>query len=112
MKLFSVTQNARIHFYSEPIRMNAMIDKLSEIVAQEGQKPQSGDVFVFMNKRQNYVKALFHHKNGCQVLAKRLDPLCRFEPLQSGVISPQAMTRMLEQVTISGKKPPKLRKVA
>lgn len=46
---------------------------LSTMVREElGREPQSGDLYVFRNRRKDLVKVLFYDPLGCCLLAKRL----------------------------------------
>lgn len=111
MRHLTLHPKTRVHVYAEPVRINAMMDKLSEIVAKEHkQKPRSGEVFLFVNKRRDYVKALFYGDRGFHVLAKRLDPGCRFEQFETGQVTAGAMMKLLTAVVDARR--PKLKRAA
>lgn len=99
MKAVNLSPKTRVHVYAEPIRINAMMDRLSEIVAKQyKQKPRSGDIFLFVNKRHDYVKALFYSSRGMCILAKRADPGCKFEPLVTGAITGAQLSKLLSAI--------------
>lgn len=111
MKAFNLNSQASIYFHATPVRMNYMMDGLAKIVQKDLQKkPLSGDVFLFVNKKGNYLKALYHNKNGYCIFAKRLDPFCRYDLTTEGAISAVAMQRIIDNVVVAGKT--KLKRVA
>lgn len=63
----------RIFVCAEPQDMRRSFDGLS-LAAQEhlGEDPQSGALFVFVNKRRNRLKVLWFDRNGYCLLYKRL----------------------------------------
>jgi transposase len=53
--------------------MRRQMNGLSIMVREEfGREPESGDLFVFRNRRADLVKVLFYDSLGCCLLAKRL----------------------------------------
>ena len=63
----------RIFVYSQPIAMHKSFKGLSELVTTEMRKnPLSGDMFLFLNKRGDYIKILAACKSGMILLCKKL----------------------------------------
>ena len=69
------------------------------LAAQEhlGEDPQSGALFVFVNKRRNRVKVLWFDRNGYCLLYKRLHR-ARFELPLSRTIDAHALAEILRGV--------------
>lgn len=62
-----------IYVYKEPINMSKSFNGLFELVKHEMHKrPESGDVFLFVNRHGDYIKIFTWHNNGWLILAKRL----------------------------------------
>lgn len=73
MKVFTVMPKARVYVYSEPIRMSCSFPKLIGLVEDQLKKTlQAGDLYLFANKAQTYLKVLFWSKGGACILAKQL----------------------------------------
>jgi len=68
-----IPSSVRIFVCREPQDMRRSFDGLS-LAAKEhlGEDPQSGALFVFVNKRKNRVKVLWFDRNGYCLLYKRL----------------------------------------
>lgn len=68
-----IPSTTRIFVCLEPQDMRRSFDGLS-LAAQEhlGEDPQSGALFVFVNKRRNRLKVLWFDRNGYCLLYKRL----------------------------------------
>lgn len=64
----------RIMLYSAPINMQKSFDGLVGLVKDElGEDPLSGMLFLFFNRRRNYLKGIFWHRTGYVVVAKKLE---------------------------------------
>jgi transposase len=64
----------RILFYSEPVDMRKSFDGLIGVTTGLlKENPLSGDLFIFVNRKCNYVKILFWDRTGFCLYAKRLD---------------------------------------
>ena len=68
-----IPSSVRIFVCLEPQDMRRSFDGLS-LAAREhvGEDPQSGALFVFVNKRRNRLKVLWFDRNGYCLLYKRL----------------------------------------
>jgi transposase len=65
--------SVRIFVCTSPQDLRRSFDGLSGLVTQLlGQDPRSGALYVFVNKRANRVKCLWHERNGTCLLYKRL----------------------------------------
>ncbi len=65
--------DVRVFLYRGPCDMRRQMDGLSAMVRAELERdPESGDLFVFRNRRGDLVKVLFYDQLGCCLLAKRL----------------------------------------
>jgi len=64
----------RILAYSEPVDMrksfNGLIALVSHVLEED---PLSGSLFVFVNRRGNYLKAVYWDRTGYCLFAKRLE---------------------------------------
>ncbi len=65
----------RIFAYTEPTDMRKSFQGLLALVQQvfKDEDPYSGSLFVFVNRRGNYVKALYWDRTGFALYAKRLE---------------------------------------
>lgn len=64
----------RILVYSDPVNMRKSFDGLIGLVENELKKDSlSGTLFVFCNRRKNYMKGIVWHRTGYVLLAKRLE---------------------------------------
>lgn len=117
MKLLEVSELARVHVYRGRIHMGASFKKLSQLIEEEmKQKPASGHLYLFLNKKGSYTKILFSSKGGECIFAKRLDPGGRFnlDSEKVKVISVETMQKIINQVVDTKKvtKPLRLGKAA
>ena len=72
--MFALTTSHRFQLYSEPTDMRKSFDGLCGIVQNcLGQSPQSGEVFMFINKRRDKVKLLHWAGSGFMLYYKRLE---------------------------------------
>jgi transposase len=64
----------RILAYSEPVDMRKSFTGLVSVVKGVlAEDPLSGTLFVFLNRRQNYVKGVYWDRTGFCLFAKRLE---------------------------------------
>lgn len=69
-----LSDSLRVYVLRHPVRMSKSFDGLAEVVRQEFAKdPLSGDLFVFLNRRQNALKVLFWHRGGYWIYYRRLE---------------------------------------
>jgi len=63
----------RVWLYTEPTDMRKSYTGLSTLVRNElKDNPLSGDVFVFVNRRRNLMKALYFDRTGYAIWSKKL----------------------------------------
>ncbi len=63
-----------VHIFNQPTDMRKSHDGLASLCEHVmGRNPLSGQVFVFMNKRRNRIKALYWDGTGICLLYKRLE---------------------------------------
>lgn len=66
--------SCRYFFYRPPTDMRKSFDGLCALVKMGMKRdPMSGDVFVFVNRRQTHLKALFWDRSGFALYYKRLE---------------------------------------
>ena len=64
----------RIWAYSEPVDLRKSIDGLVGVVKSLLEEdPLSGSLFVFVNRRRNYLKLVYWDRTGWCLFAKRLE---------------------------------------
>lgn len=64
----------RIFLANQPTDLRKSFDGLAALVESEfSMQPNSGDLFVFLNKRKNQVRMLFWDRDGFCILMKRLE---------------------------------------
>ncbi len=64
----------RILAYRQPVDMRKSFDGLIAMVKNAlGEDPLSGDLYVFINRRGNYVKSVYWDRTGFSLFAKRLE---------------------------------------
>jgi transposase len=65
---------ARILAYRRPVDMRKSFDGLIALVQNTlREDPLSGDLYVFINRRGNYVKSVYWDRTGFSLFAKRLE---------------------------------------
>ena len=72
--MFFPEAQLRVWLYTEPTDMRKSFDGLSALVKEKliGD-PLSGQLFVFVNRKRNYLKALYFDRSGYALWAKRLE---------------------------------------
>ena len=64
----------RILAYTEVVNLRMSFDGLLGLVKGHlGEDPLSGTLYVFFNRRRNYMKGLVWHRTGYVLVAKRLE---------------------------------------
>lgn len=72
--MLTLPANIRLFLANSPADFRKSFDGLSGIVSSEfGMAVQSGDVFVFLNRRGTQVKLLFWERDGLCLVSKRLE---------------------------------------
>jgi transposase len=72
--MFFPEARVRVFLYGQPVDMRKSFDGLIALTARAlGQDPLSGHVFAFVNRRGNYLKALYFDRSGYCLWAKRLE---------------------------------------
>lgn len=98
MRLFNVERAARVFVYNAPVNMGKSFGGLSLLVEEEMRgKPDSGNLFLFLNKRLNYLKVLWYFKGGPCIFAKRLD-IGHFEIGDNKHLTIEEMQRIVNHI--------------
>jgi transposase len=72
--MFFPEAQVRVWLYTEPTDMRNSFDGLSALVKEKlAEDPLSGQLFVFVNRKRNYLKALYFDRSGYALWAKRLE---------------------------------------
>ena len=72
--MFFPEDQVRVWLYTKPTDMRKSFDGLSALVkAKLLEDPLSGQLFVFINRNRNYLKALYFDRSGYALWAKRLE---------------------------------------
>lgn len=72
--MLSLSPSIRYYLYRHPTDMRKSFDGLSGLVRNDlGQEPLNGDVFIFLNRRNNHIKLLFWEGDGFSLYHKRLE---------------------------------------
>jgi len=65
--------DVRVFLYLEPCDMRKQMDGLGILVREAmNRDPQMGDLYLFRNRRRDFIKVLFYDQGGYCLLAKRL----------------------------------------
>ena len=69
-----IPSNKQIYVYTEAVDMRKSINGLVIILLESfDQNPQTGDLYLFVNRNRNKIKCLFWDKNGFVLYYKRLE---------------------------------------
>ncbi len=95
----------RVFIYGRPVDMRKSFDGLFTLVSSElGEDPLSGDLFIFMNRRRNYLKGLLWDRTGFLLIAKRLEKgqFHLRNKTDKVVIERKLLRRLLDGVSVGG----------
>ncbi|MEX0707541.1 MAG: IS66 family insertion sequence element accessory protein TnpB [Woeseia sp.] len=72
--MFFPEDQVRVWLYTQATDMRKSFDGLSALVKEKlAADPLSGQIFVFINRKGNYLKALYFDRTGYALWAKRLE---------------------------------------
>lgn len=95
----------RVFVYGHPVDMRKSFDGLFTVVSSAlGEDPMSGDLFLFLNRRRNFLKGLLWDRTGFIIIAKRLER-GQFHIRNSAekvVIERALLRRLLDGVAVGG----------
>lgn len=95
----------RIFIYGRPVDMRKSFDGLFAVVTETMQEdPMSGDLFLFLNSRRNYIKGLLWDRTGFLIIAKRLEngQFHLRNHAEKVVIERALLRRLLDGVEVGG----------
>jgi transposase len=98
--MFPVSSASRVFLYQEPTDMRKSFDGLSGLVSLHlNADPQSGDVYLFINRGRDRLKMLVWDKDGFWLFYKRLEE-GRFQRPAAGTneISYQTLVMLLDGI--------------
>ena len=107
-----IPSSVRIFVCTVPQDMRRSFDGLAVAVRERlGEDPESGAVFVFINKRANRIKALWFDRNGYCILYKRVHRAVFMPPRSTEDDRPIARVdaRALGTILAGVDKPPAIR---
>lgn len=100
-----VLEPERVFVYGKPVDMRKSFDGLFEMIARGLQEdPLSGDLFLFINRRGNYLKGLLWDRTGFLMLAKRLEQgqFRLRNKAEKVVIERDLLRRLLDGIPVGG----------
>tara|TARA_B110000908_G_C10239783_1_gene445409 strand:- start:1690 stop:2031 length:342 start_codon:yes stop_codon:yes gene_type:complete len=66
--------NLSVWLYAHPVDMRKQFDGLAALAQSKLKRPaNSGELFVFINKRRTYIKILYYSRGGYCLWSKRLE---------------------------------------
>lgn len=95
----------RVFVYGKPVDMRKSFDGLYELVGRSlDEDPNSGDLFLFINRNRTYIKGLLWDRTGFLLLAKRLEngKFCLRNAADKVVIERSSLRKFLDGVTVGG----------
>lgn len=95
----------RVFIYGQPVDMRKSFDGLFTLVSSVlGEDPLSGDLFIFVNRRRNYLKGLLWDRTGFLLIAKRLEKgqFHLRNKADKVVIERKLLRRLLDGVSVGG----------
>lgn len=95
----------RVFVYGKPVDMRKSFDGLYALVCSVlREDPLSGDLYIFVNRRRNYLKGLLWDRTGFLLIAKRLEQ-GQFQLRNKAdkiVIERQLLRRLLDGIPVGG----------
>ena len=107
-----IPSSVRIFVCTTPQDMRRSFDGLALAVQERlGEDPQSGAIFVFINKRANRLKAIWFDRNGYCILYKRVHRAVFVPPRSTDSERPIARVdaRALAKIFAGVEQPPRIR---
>lgn len=107
-----IPESVRIFVCTAPQDMRRSFDGLAQAVRERfAEDPESGALFVFINKRANRIKALWFDRNGYAILYKRVHRAVFVPPRSTERDRPIARVdaKALAQIFAGVDKPPAVR---
>ena len=107
-----IPASVRIFVCTTPQDMRSSFDGLAQVVRERfGEDPESGALFVFINKRANRIKALWFDRNGYAILYKRVHRAVFLPPRSTETDRPVARVdaKALATIFAGVEKPPPVR---
>ena len=98
--MLTIPADKTLFVYTQPVDMRKAVDGLVAILVESfNQNPQSGDLYLFVNRQRNKIKCLCWDDNGFVLYYKRLDKgrfnYSRYLQEDKLVISPQQLKALL-----------------
>jgi len=104
--MFDSSQPRRILAWRQPVDMRKSFDGLVGLVRDAMiEDPLSGSLFVFVNRRGNYLKLIYWDRTGFALFAKRLDRGRFAIPGQDQTqsLSPEQFRLILDGIVLGGR---------
>ncbi len=104
--MFDSNQPRRILAWRQPVDMRKSFDGLVGLVRDAMiENPLSGSLFVFVNRRGNYLKLVYWDRTGFALFAKRLDRGRFAIPGQDQTqsLSPEQFRLILDGIVLGGR---------
>ena len=102
--MFFPEPRARIWLYTQPTDMRKSYNGLSSLVKNQlKEDPLSGELFVFVNRRQNQMKILYFDRSGYCIWSKRLEQgqfVVRDDPSGKKVLNWTQLKLLLDGIDI------------
>lgn len=111
MKMFTIKSGAHVYVYKNPVNMSCGFPKLTDLAEKTDGDISKGDLYLFVNKKRNYVKILFHAKDGMCIFSKKI-PAGRFQDVSKDTLSLKDLTHLVDYIVRHGKKERKLKLAA
>jgi transposase len=109
--MLKLPADVKIFLASEPCDMRRQMDGLAALVRSGmNRDPESGDLYIFRNRRGDMVKALFVDRHGFCMLVKRLSKgTFRIEvtgaPTEGLELSAEELARLLSELSFTRRLP-------